>query len=426
MAPSVISVGMRTSFLVLLAAMACDDGRRGALDGSVSDVATDMSFDTSIDASDAADSGDADSGAPICADLVRSDVDMVLADTSETHFHASATFDGERFWLTYTTLEEGTSIFDVRLRSVGCDGSLGPELPVNAAAGESELDSAVAANDGRVLVAYQADDQSGTSGAIRPFVRVFDAESGDALTSPTQVATTREGMPVEATNWLVRVRANADGFLVGGSWGVEELSNFQVYSQALDLDGTPVGQGSDLATMAGVAQSNLVLGEQVTAWTELGDAGSRIMVLDAGSTTSISDTAEADNASVAGQLVAYDGGSGSTRSVYLHDLASGAHQQVSPAGAADALPAIAGDADGFMLIWLRNLSGLQHAVYVVSGRVVGGSFELDEPRRIETSEPVYPYPPVLVATHGEGRAYLAAWSQGAASPRFQVHGRFLR
>ena len=28
-------------------------------------------------------------------------------------------------------------------------------------------------------------------------------------------------------------------------------------SMALDLDGTPVGQGSDLATMAGVAQSNL-------------------------------------------------------------------------------------------------------------------------------------------------------------------------
>ncbi|MEM6959731.1 MAG: hypothetical protein AAF645_28875, partial [Myxococcota bacterium] len=186
---------MRAGLFLLVFSLACGD------DDGLVDVGTDaasidgqVSMDQQVDLT-AADSALADSALPDssmevgpnddqridagprdCLSRLPVDVDLTLADASETNIHPSVAWDGEKLWLTYTTLEPDTSLFDVRIRSIDCDGNLGDEVRVNDVDGESELDSTIAVSGERLIVGYQSDDRSGESDAIRPFVRVFDLD----------------------------------------------------------------------------------------------------------------------------------------------------------------------------------------------------------------------------------------------------------
>ena len=121
----------------------------------------------------------------------------------------------------------------------------------------------------RVLVAWQADEGTGTIGTV---VRAFD-RSLAPIGGDRPLTTTRLGEPVLGTTWMPELHPRGeDGFLLVGSRGVEALSTFQVFLQALDADGEASGETVEPASVEGAAQSTptmLALGDELhLAWVQ--------------------------------------------------------------------------------------------------------------------------------------------------------------
>ncbi|MEM7604570.1 MAG: hypothetical protein AAF411_04370 [Myxococcota bacterium] len=437
---------MRAGLFLLVFSLACGD------DDGLVDVGTDaasidgqVSMDQQVDLT-AADSALADSALPDssmevgpnddqridagprdCVSRLPVDVDLTLADASETNIHPSVAWDGEKLWLTYTTLEPDTSLFDVRIRSIDCDGSLGDEVRVNDVDGESELDSTIAVSGERLIVGYQSDDRSGESDAIRPFVRVFDLD-GTPMNDAVAIAREREGEAITATNWMVQVRAREDGFMAAGTRGVDALNAFQMYAQPLDMDGVPTMDASDLAPTE-TSQTNPVIGlgeGPWYAWTELLDAGESVFAARLGEAPIELETGTlfADQPSLAGSLIAFHAGGGSRTDIYVRNLETDVQTTVGRLSQTDGAASIAGTPASFLVAWLRNVEGLQHELQYTLGSEVDGEFVMATPVVIPTEAPVFPYTPAVVAL--PNGAFFVAWSETEMSPNLRVHGRFIR
>ncbi len=421
------------TWLVVFLALGCGDDTRGPTDTGTADSGPDATLaDAGTDAPDIGTDGgmDAgpDSGAEGCMERLLVDTDFALAEDARTNIHPAAAFDGEKLWLTYTVVEEGTSIFDVMLRFIRCDGTLGPELRVNTVDGESELDSTVAISGDRVLVGFQGDDQSGEGGALRPFVRIYDL-TGTPQGDPIEIATQREGMALGATNWMVQVAPRPDGFWAAGTWGVEAFSAFQAWIQPLDMNGTPSAEATDFATTASDTQTNPVLFGGATptmAWSVLGDANSTVHARVQGNPVIDIDamTVTANNPALAGALIAYDAGGGSRLDIHVQNLETGARDSIGGLNVQDAAPAIAGTPDAFAVTWLEQTSGVRNELRLAFGSETDGTMTLGSAIEVPTSEDVYAYPPTI--TEVAAGTYFLTWSQGAASPNFQIHGRIVQ
>lgn len=418
----------RSLFALVLVLCSCGDDDRARTDsGPLPDVTLDVN---QPDARDAGDDPDvpttSDAGPQDCTSILETDVDFLLSEEGLA-IHPAAVFDGDSLWLTYTAREGETPNFDVALRRVRCDGSLGPVVLVNEGTGESDLDSDIAISGERLLVGYQSDDESGEPSAIRPFVRAFDL-TGTALGLPQAVAREREGVAIAATNWMVRVASRPDGFWVAGTWGVEEVSGFRGYAARLDLYGVELAPAADVApTDQTESQTNLAISDGETpyiAWTNFGDDSQLESMPFGGTPTAFeSGTITEDFPALSGELLTLQAGGGSRIGIQVHNLVTGAETSVGGVASLDASSDIAGTPDAFAIVWLRQIMGTRNQVFVASGSESGGEMTLSTPIEIETSANASPYPPFIVAM-GEGR-YFVGWTQVVMSPNFEVHGRIV-
>ncbi|HJL27808.1 MAG TPA: hypothetical protein RMI62_01865, partial [Polyangiaceae bacterium LLY-WYZ-15_(1-7)] len=219
------------------------------------------------------DAGAPDAGAPSCSELLAPRAPFAIAPGFRgTQIHPAVVFDGERLWVTFTAVEEGEGEgrgFDVFVLSLDCAGEVSAPVQVNAAVEPNDIDGTVAVHGERVLVAWQADEGTGTIGTV---VRAFD-RSLAPIGGDRPLTTTRLGEPVLGTTWMPELHPRGeDGFLLVGSRGVEALSTFQVFLQALDADGEASGETVEPASVEGAAQSTptmLALGDELhLAWVQ--------------------------------------------------------------------------------------------------------------------------------------------------------------
>ena len=102
---------------------------------------------------------------------------------------------------------------------------------------------------------------------------------------------------------------------------------------------------------------------------------------------------------------------------------TGARGSIGRLGDSDAAPVLAGSPEGFGLVWLRQVTGFEQDVLVVGAQEMGGEIVFGRQAEIPTTTRAFAYAPVL--TEIGGGVYFVAWTEGEASPMFQIHGRFI-
>ena len=129
--------------------------------------------------------------------------------------------------------------------------------------------------------------------------------NGVAQGSVLPIVPTRNGVPNVNNNiWQASVASDTNGFVLFGTWGIDEAPAFQGYAARLDIDGALVGDAIELGTDAAVTQdapSGLVLNGTIrAAWENEQNVGTAIDVrttsIAAGATTAAVPTTLANGA----------------------------------------------------------------------------------------------------------------------------------
>lgn len=326
-------------------------------------------------------------------------------DGPDTQIHAAVWPTARGVWVVYNRPDPGGG-FDVWAARVGCDGrvDIGP-FQVNEDAEHNDVDPDVAVSGDRVLFAWATDDGTAPYNlSVR--LRVFDT-SGEAVGDEWR-------RPHEGNAWMVRAAATADGFAVVGVEGDAELGVFQVFRQALDRDGVPVGEPERFeADPEGQVDPAVSPNGEVVAWTVGAQAGGRIRVAQGGEVSDAFDFVGASAALGDGWVAATDTerwGPTARRLDAAELLAIGNGMGT------DHTPALATDGDTTVVAYYRVERGIRNELRY---HVVG---EGNRTHRIVTHGPVAPYPPAIAAI-GD-RRFLLAWSEGE-SPAFRVHYRII-
>ncbi len=389
------------STLLLSALLACDPG------GAFADP--DAARPDAAPADAAPDAGQPDAAPPPGCDPAEGIEGDLDPDGPVGQIHAAVAADGDGWWFVYNRPDEGGK-FDVWATRIGCDGerAVAPFL-VNEQVEFNHTDPAVAVSNGRVLFAWSTDDQMAPYNlSIR--TRVFDAASGDPMGPERRVE-------FDGNAWMVRLVSSADGFWLVGSFGVEEVNAFQVFTAPLDVDGvpleppTPVDQAPE-SQLEAAAWADAE-GRLHVAWTEgpLSGGVVRLAVQEDGGWTWTPPFGEETAAGVVlgGGWVA---AGSAQRGILLRNLGTGDLDTFHTAGAIDHGPGLAGEGDAAVLSWYRVIRGTRNEMYLQS--VAGGAAEpLEAP-------PVAHYPPAL-AEAGPDHV-LVAWSEGDG-PAFRVRYR---
>ena len=325
----------------------------------------------------------------------RIDVDGPLAQ-----IHPSAAWDGEAVWVAYVLPEPGTSYFDIWATRVGVDGQvLVAPFQVDGGEGYSETYARVAVSDGRVVVAWQADNGTGVDNmdlGLRSFTR--DGSELDA--APVMVEPMVGGTPQTANGWMPALAADAQGgFALAGAWGLDSVSTFQAVLLELDADGAVAADG--LVPELDGEQSHYYPsvatgpgGERALAWESwTASAGTAVhvgLVDGAGVTTlaSFSDHDEAGLPFVAWEraadglpYLAYYSVEGSEYDIQLAggELAGApVLATLGQAGKIEHTPIIAAGEHGAVVAWMRNISGLSNQLVLQPARLDGDAWALGD------------------------------------------------
>lgn len=397
----------KRTLLLFLIALGCGDDDRMSADVTI-DSESDATSDVPVDAS--ISTGCRETHFAGSRVLAEEGVD------GEANIHPSLAYDGGKLWLSFANREENTSVFDVRLREIDCDGTLGSVIRVVEGDGANDLDGSVAVARERVLVVYQSQVEGGNVGA---FGRLFD------LHGAPQGETLELGLGRQATTvWMPQASTMGDDFMVLGTWGIEEINGFRAFSQTISTTGE-VSMAMD-ADDNQDTQGEPSLSGNVVALTELfGDSdASRVVAGPVGSIAPVSsDDVQASAPSVSGDFVTWvERGNAFARRV--HHLPSGMSTTITGTTNAGGPMAIAARGENFALIWTSTRgNGLESNVYWASGTWDGTALQVTGATQIQTEEAAFPYPPAIINV--DDGLFFAAWVEGEGGRDFNVFGRFL-
>ncbi len=373
---------------------------------------------------------------PLGCDAVALDQTFVLAaGLSDANIHPSATFANDTIWAAVTVVEEGTSVFDVVLVRMGCDGRQAEPVLVSATPMLSDLDADLAAGPQGLVVAWQAD---GGTGTIQTWVRLHDDETGEPLGDPMLLETTREGATVEGTVWSPLLLPNDSGFDLIGERGIEAAGAFQAFVQPLDAMGASVGDTIEPYFEAMVGQNGAVGVRTVDgltlAWTrEPADGDPSVETLSPGADPVIVPTSalEASGPSLASfggeRWVAYSAGGG-TRRIELFPIGGDTVEPLGGPGNTDIGPQLVAGDTGLGLAWLRITAGFRADLFLrrvdTEGTTPTGGVEVEIPT---TGDVFAPYGIDMV--HVGDDVFFLTWVQGETrdgETRYEVAGRFVQ
>ncbi|MBO6938506.1 MAG: hypothetical protein JJ863_26300 [Deltaproteobacteria bacterium] len=384
----------------------------------------------------AADLGTDAGPPPLSCDAVTLDETFVIAPGfSDANIHPSATFANGTVWAAVTVVEEGTSVFDVVLVRMGCDGRQAEPVLVSSTPMLSDLDADVAAGPEGILVSWQAD---GGTGTIETWVRLHDDETGEPLGEPRKLETTREGAPVEGTVWSPLLLPSDTGFDLIGERGIEDASAFQAFVQPLDAAGADDGATIEPFFEAMVGQNGAVgvrTADGLTlAWTREPTDGdpSVVTVSPGGEPVTVPTSAlEASGPSLASfggeRWAAYSAGGGSRR-IELFPIGGDTVEPLGGPGNTDIGPQLVAGDTGLGLAWLRITSGFRADLFLrrvdTEGTTPTGGAEAEIP---STGDVFAPYGIDMV--HIGDDVFFLTWVQGETvdgDTRYEVAGRFIQ
>ena len=379
------------------------------------------------------DATEPDAGPPgVSCDALVLDTSFPLAPGADPiSIHPSAVFAGDGLWATVTVLEPGTSVFDVLLVHLGCDGTTAePVLVSTTPPGSSDLDAAVTVTASGVVVVWQAD----VEGTIQLWSRLHDAETGEPLGDVQPIVTTRQGEPDTGTVWSPLFAGGEGPPTVVGERGVEAASAFQAFVQLLGDDGLPAGATLEPFFAEGVGQDGVV-GVRTDAgltlaWTRTPAEGETSVVVlpPGGEPTQVPTTGLA----TAGPTLAAFGSDvwlaastgGGSRAIALHRVGDETTEELRQPGANDVAPALSPGAERMGLAWMRVVSGFRNDLFVRALTVEGESLTAGEVQEIPTTGDAYAYPIELV--HVRDDVHLLVWTEGTSSTDLRAMGRFVR
>jgi hypothetical protein len=384
------------------------------------------------DASGPSDLGQDGGPPPLdCTEITVGETFQIAPDL-ESRIHPSVVFGGDALWLTVTALEEGTSVFDIFLVKMGCDGRQEEPVLVSTTEMANDIDADLALGPEGLLVAWQADEGTGT---IETWVRLHDAETGEPLGDPRKLEPPHEGEPVSGTVWSPTVLASDTGFDVIGERGIEAASAFQAYVQPLDAMGLSAGATIEPFFEAMVGQNDatgLRTDDGLTlAWTrEPTDGDPTVVTLGPGGepVTVPSSALEAGGPSLAAfgdeRWVAYSAGGGGSRRIELFPIGGDTVLPLGGPGHTDVVPRLVAGETALGLAWLRITSGFRADLFTrrvdVSGTAITAGAEVE----IATIGDVFaPYAIDLV--HVRGDTFFLSWAEGEGSDSLRSAGRFI-
>jgi hypothetical protein len=240
--------------------------------------------------SDASDAG-APPPAPNCAkDFVSSaDVEVDSAGP-DGQVHALSLLANESIYVVYNRPKAGAKNFEVYLRQFNCAGKPLSAPTRVSASDDNEVDP-TAIWDGQQLLVMWAADTGAAVGNLRMRARLFDGNAV-AKGGVVPIELTRAGKAVSGNTWMPALSKRSGGYWLSGAWGHDDAPGFQVFSQKLRIDGTPDGDGVDVALDPLVSQSTPSVatgadGKPIVVWSQEANAGN------AGADTWISDASGA-------------------------------------------------------------------------------------------------------------------------------------
>ena len=426
---------MRVLLVVMVAvAAACGGSGRRDGDGGVVDAGLADAGAADVGPRDA---GSLDAGPPRCEELTETGAPFEIApDLPATQIHATVAFDGEAVWLAFNVPEEGdTGLFDVFATRLGCDGSVvTPPFRVNTTIPPNDADPTVAVSGDRVLIAWHSDDSS-LEHNLDIRYRLFALDGTAVLADDRTLETTRGGSPVDGNALAPRAIARSGGgFWLAGMRGIADAPGFQIFVQAIALDGTLDGEALDFIEPE-ASQSNPDVAEDgddlVVSWTRADTITDRAYVRLPGATTGMDlypDLPPAGTPSLAidgtrRYAAAQASITATDPDIYLVSLDAPADRARAGArGRADHSPVISLAPGGGVLAWYQNVRGLANDLVVASIDDATSPPTLGDPVVVSPDRPAAPYG--VAVTRVAPSVWFFAWSTGT-SPDFRVVGRFV-
>jgi len=315
---------------------------------------------------------------------------------------------------------------------------------VDGGEGYSETYPRVAVADGRVVVAWQADNGSGVDN-MDLALRSFAVDGGAMDESPVVVEPSINGTSQTGNGWMPALvgRADSRGFWLAGAWALDGYPSFQTVVMGLEHSGQPGDYPSVPEGDPDTSQyyPSIALGpdwEIGVAWESWGSSGATTIGFAQyeGGMAALNDFADHDDAGLPfvawelaadGQpILAYYSVNGGEYDIELAggDLVnSPVLTTLGQPGKLDHTPIVAAAERGAVVAWMRNLSGLSNELVLQPVRLEGESWTVGDEQVLDTETAVAPYLPGLTWLCED--AWFVTWIEGD-NPDYLVKGRFLR
>lgn len=370
--------------------------------GDVTEEAETEDVGADVDANDADDADDADAVEPDTPEPVVCDGDRpsgnftLFDDAPDTQIHAATAFDGETLWVTYNLPDERGE-FDVWIAGFDCAGqqTVSPRR-VNTT-DFNDVDPAIAAQPGQVIVAWGADSGMQPTNLSLRYRRM--ASDGTFLDAEDRV------LDHDANAWMPSLQPGPEGtwYMAGVAAGETE---FKVFLATVDADGN-VGERTtyeydEPGTQAG--PSLLVRGDEV--WLAWSHDGEEIRLATAGGIETFEGRGPLLGWGTDGPLLSWTEG----QIAVVRDLEREVHTRFAEPNKQLHSPVTAGE----VTAWYRQIRGIRNQLYWAGAD--GAQTWID------TEDAVAPYG-IALTDMGDG-SYFIAWSEGT-SPAFRIYGTFL-
>ena len=359
---------------------------------------SDTGSDVAVDDAEASDASDAvvDLPVPACPGVAAEGNFALFPDAPDTQIHAAATWDGQTLWVAYNVPDpEGT--FDVWIAGFDCAGApaLSPRR-VNTT-DFNDVDPAVAAHGGQVLVAWGTDNGQQPNNLSLRYRRM--------ATDGTFIDTRDRIFPNEGNTWMPSVAPYGDGWRLAGVRAGE--TEFRVFETTLDAEGNPGALLQFEEGLAGTQAGPTMLVRGEDRWLTWSHDAVEVRLATPEGIEAMPGAGPSLGWGANGPILGWTDG----LAVAVRDLDRGVTTRFTEPNKQLHSPVAAGE----LVAWYRNVSGIRNQLYWAGPE--------GKKNWLQTESTVAPYA-IALADLGDGR-YFLAWSEGT-SPAFRIHGRILR